>query len=347
MILIPDNIKEQWEIEFDSNKGYLKFTLKNFEFQEEVPRAQQQQPQGTQSNSDPSSNLLDHKTFNIYEKKPRKFETKLVKPSFSQDKLALYRRYNAVVHNKPPIREGYFRTFICSNHIINEEIQSTTDSIESYTVGNFHLELYLDDKLFGVINQEYLKSGLTSCYFFFDPIFKPLSMGIVATLMEIQTIKDMSVNYPNFKYYYMSTYIHNYSKYGYKINYRPVDFWCPVGKMWVELDDKVMQKLEKDEAQLCDERDPEVDEKEYAEDLLGFLAELESSRKLFLFDLPAMADHYGSETIEFEGTVLKLFNGFHDESIGPWLRAFSLKFYDLYDALGKENVSRIDFILNQ
>lgn len=213
--------------------------------------------------------------------KPRKFEIRYEESEFTWQKYDLYNRYNKEIHKKKKQSKSFFTYFICKSKIAQEEITSPVDPNEKKSLGTFHMHFYLDDVLIGISSQDHIHSGLTSNYFFYEPVFKDLKLGVISALMEIQEIQKFNIFFPNFKYYYMGTFIHSNSKLKYKASYKPVEFSCPGSQKWVEYTKEVEEIMEKaEQIEISGEtRNPEG---EFEGDLLGYLAEVKSINKLYI-----------------------------------------------------------------
>jgi len=78
---------------------------------------------------------------------------------------------------------------------------------------------------------------LSSVYFYYDPDYAFLSLGVFSALSEIDWIKSILVDVPKLKYYYMGYYIPSCVKMKYKGDYKPSDLLCPEVYEWVPLAD--------------------------------------------------------------------------------------------------------------
>ena len=83
-------------------------------------------------------------------------------------------------------------------------------------MGCFHFQYILDGKIIAISVADILPKGFSSYYFFWDPDYKKLSLGIVSAVNELKYVRDMYKEFPKFKYYYMGWYIQSSSKMVYK-----------------------------------------------------------------------------------------------------------------------------------
>jgi len=109
--------------------------------------------------------------------------------------------------------------------------------------GSFHQQYILDGKLIGVGVIDILPSCLSSVYFFYDPEYSFLSLGIYSALKELEWVIQASKTCSSLTYYYMGFYIHSCPKMRYKGQYKPSDLLDPEGGGWVPLEDCI-PKLE-------------------------------------------------------------------------------------------------------
>lgn len=95
------------------------------------------------------------------------------------------------------------------------------------------MKYYIETELIGVGVVDILPHGLSSVYFFYEPKYKDLRLGVFSSLIEIEYIRWLSVSFPEFKYYYMGFYIQNSNKMNYKGNYEPFHLLCPITYQFV------------------------------------------------------------------------------------------------------------------
>lgn len=69
------------------------------------------------------------------------------------------------------------------------------------------MKYYLENKLIGVGVIDIIPDGLSSVYFFYDPEYKDYRLGIFSSLIEIEYIRWMQLSFPEFKNYYLGSYI--------------------------------------------------------------------------------------------------------------------------------------------
>ena len=96
------------------------------------------------------------------------------------------------------------------------------------TFGSYHQKYYLDNKLIAVAVLDILPKCVSSVYFFYDPDYSHLSLGVYAALREIALTQSLNTVLSDLSYYYMGYYIHSCSKMRYKSDYKPSELLCPV-----------------------------------------------------------------------------------------------------------------------
>ena len=94
--------------------------------------------------------------------------------------------------------------------------------------GSYHQKYYIDNVLIAVAVLDILPFCVSSVYFFYDPDYSFLSLGVYAALREIGLTQSLNMVLPDLKYYYMGYYIHSCPKMRYKGDYKPSELLCPV-----------------------------------------------------------------------------------------------------------------------
>ena len=87
----------------------------------------------------------------------------------------------------------------------------------------------------GVI--DILPACVSSVYFYYDPEFSFLSLGVYSALSEINLANKLRESSSELKYYYLGFYIHSCPKMRYKAQYRPSELLDPVSYKWVPLEE--------------------------------------------------------------------------------------------------------------
>ena len=159
------------------------------------------------------------------------YTTEIVSAEFLQESFLLYKKYQIAVHHDPPnkINRNGYEGFLCGNNLIKEKPSEN----HRLGLGNFHVLHRIDGKLVAVGVLDFLPSGVSSVYFFYDPEYSGFSLGVVGALKEIELVKNHSSE--SFKYYYLGFYINSCQKMRYKGEYLPSELLCPKNYVWVDI----------------------------------------------------------------------------------------------------------------
>lgn len=189
------------------------------------------------------------------------YTSEIVSAEFSEESYLVYRKYQISVHKEPPnkpSRAGY-EGFLCGTNLVTEP-KSEKNPLG---LGNFHQLHRIDGKLAAVGVLDFLPSGISAVYFFYDPEFSHLALGVIGALREIDLIKaHLTID---FKYYYMGFYIHTCQKMRYKGEYLPSQLLCPTNFVWVDIE-KVLKeishqfkKIDQCSEETVGKKDPDMD----------------------------------------------------------------------------------------
>lgn len=128
-----------------------------------------------------------------------------IRPSqFTEESYLLYRKYTMQIHEKEEASEKSYNDFLCSTPLFDDPQGREDEALPpSGGYGSFHQYYRLDGKLIAVGVLDVLHSCLTSVYFFYDPDYAFLSLGVYSALKEIEWVQQTSLAIPRFKYYYM------------------------------------------------------------------------------------------------------------------------------------------------
>lgn len=161
--------------------------------------------------------------------------TKEIVPArFEEESFEIYSRYCKAIHNDKEVTEKSYTSFLCTPNLIASKVTGKNPGDPELLLGCYHVKYYLDGKLFAVGVVDVTENALSSVYFFYDPKYKALNIGIIGSLWEIEFIQEMNKEFPDFKYYYLGFYVHNSKKMVYKGDYEPCELLCPEKKSWHE-----------------------------------------------------------------------------------------------------------------
>ena len=81
-----------------------------------------------------------------------------------------------------------------------------------------------------------LPTCLSSVYFFYDPAYHHLSLGVWSALQEIEWVKRFAVAHPDCRFWAAGYYVHSCPKMRYKAQFYPSQLLCPVRHTWHALE---------------------------------------------------------------------------------------------------------------
>jgi len=176
------------------------------------------------------------------EAKKHKFEVTLIQAQYSDESYEIYKKYQIAIHHDEPSKlthDSYTNFLVHSPliHIPPSTSSSSTEKTPPCGYGSFHQQYRIDGKLVAVGVIDVLPLCISSVYFYYDPDYAFLSLGVFSALSEIDWIKSVLVDVPKLKYYYMGYYIPSCAKMKYKGDYKPSDLLCPEVYEWVPLAD--------------------------------------------------------------------------------------------------------------
>ena len=138
-------------------------------------------------------------------KRNRETEIIIQKPSLTQAHLDLYNKYHAFKHQKDDWTHRnispreYKENFVEGAHDFGKEV------------------LYMQDgKIIGVDLIDILDDGISSIYFYYDPDFPRLSLGIYSLLYQIELAKVLEL-----PWIYLGYWVDGCKAFSYKSNFQP------------------------------------------------------------------------------------------------------------------------------
>jgi len=127
------------------------------------------------------------------------------KPSITKDHVALYNKYHLWKAQKDSwshrdiSNDEYFENFVDGANDFGKEV------------------LYIvDDKLVGVDLIDILDDGISSIYFFYDPEYAHLSLGIYSLIYQINLAKILEL-----RWIYLGYWVDGCKAFAYKTNFKP------------------------------------------------------------------------------------------------------------------------------
>lgn len=141
----------------------------------------------------------------IYKAGKERFEYRLVRPSMTAEKMALYRRYLEGQHGDP------------EQALMLDEFSYMEFFVRSFLGDRTReLQLWEGSRMIGLGICDLIMDAWSSVYFFFDPDCSSYSPGHYSMLLEVELAREMG-----FEYYYPGFLIHGISAMEYKNKLRP------------------------------------------------------------------------------------------------------------------------------
>lgn len=166
-------------------------------------------------------------------------------------------RFSRFLIDTPLVEEPISNFNFLDNEIVSDKLSSEIcdDSIR-YLVrpppvpthyGTYHCHYFLDGQLIAVGVLDVLPKYLTTVYFFYEPGYSHLNLGIYSALTEISMIRRMNQQYAGVQpnkliYYHMGYFVPESLKMRYKLRFRPSSLLCSETHSYVETN-KCLEKL--------------------------------------------------------------------------------------------------------
>ncbi len=138
-------------------------------------------------------------------KKNRNTQIYIQKPTLSYEHIELYNKFHKFKAKKSGWKyyeidlQTYYEEFVVGAHDFGKEV------------------LYVvDDKVVGVDLIDILDDGISSIYFFYDPDYEKLSLGIFSLMMQISLAKQMGL-----PWIYLGYWVDGCASFAYKKRFNP------------------------------------------------------------------------------------------------------------------------------
>ena len=118
---------------------------------------------------------------------------KLEPAKFEKESFELYKKYCRVIHNKKTESANSYEHFLCMQTLKPEVLEDEEGN--KLELGCFHMKYFIKEQLVAVGVVDILHEVLSNVYFFYDPDYKKLSLGVFGTLQEIEYIKKNNKNF--------------------------------------------------------------------------------------------------------------------------------------------------------
>ena len=140
-------------------------------------------------------------------KKNAKTQIYMQKPSLTYEHIELYNRYHKFKEQKSGWSyyeidlQTYYEEFVVGAHNFGKEV------------------LYFDeDRLIGVDLIDILEDGISSIYFYYDPSYANLSLGIYSLLIQIDLAKRLGL-----QWIYLGYWVKGCASFAYKSQFKPYE----------------------------------------------------------------------------------------------------------------------------
>mmetsp|Transcript_11909 Transcript_11909/g.33562 ORF Transcript_11909/g.33562 Transcript_11909/m.33562 type:complete len:713 (-) Transcript_11909:116-2254(-) len=155
-------------------------------------------------------------------------------PDIPEVEFELFKKYQTIHHKDTDVSLKSFKRFLCDSPLVPVS-RVESPSAPSCGYGSFHQQYWLGDRLVAVGVVDVLPKCLSSKYFFWDPSMAKLSLGTLASLLEIDWVKNEATHAPEFRYYYLGYYLHDCHRMKYKASFSPSELLCPLTYQWVPI----------------------------------------------------------------------------------------------------------------
>lgn len=155
------------------------------------------------------------------------FTTRFEPPTYTEEKYALFAKYQEGIHSDFKHNKRSFERFLCDSPFSDEiklgtpeewdqlnTLASRESPVELLRVGPAHECYYYEGALIAIAVIDFLPSGLSSVYFIWDPAFKKWSLGKVSAMRELMILSKTER-----PYYYLGYYVEDCPKMNYKAAY--------------------------------------------------------------------------------------------------------------------------------
>ena len=172
------------------------------------------------------------------------------------EKLKVYQKYQTIIHKSKPeeiTKEKFDSIWGRTNLIDNIGIKLPQDldkkvkhpEIYPKKYGTYNIIHRIDGKIVAVGVWDILPTTLSSVYFYYDPDYQFLDIGVFTAIKEIEYIKSFHDLIDNkFKYYVLGMYCETVTKFRYKGFFHPTEIFDRHTNNFVYLKD--IQNLLKD-----------------------------------------------------------------------------------------------------
>lgn len=215
---------------------------------------EEEEEEGEGANGEQPQDLLDLVTLPDPKDCVHKLEIKLLKswPRTAEisatfaSSYAVFKKFQSIVHlDDHNCDEKHYSDFIVESPLVREpgpRKPGTGDPMPC-DYGSYHQQYWLDGNLVAVALLDILPRMVVCEYFFYDPSYRFLSLGVYSAIREIAFVRELGQYDPRMRHYCMGYYVHSCPKMAYKNQYGSAELLCPVTLRYMPIE-KCLPKLE-------------------------------------------------------------------------------------------------------
>lgn len=167
-------------------------------------------------------------------KPEHRFEVTLEEDIFTEEKYALYAKYQTEIHHEPASRvtRRGFKHHLCNSPLVRFVHNNKR-------LGSYHHCYRIDGDLVAMAVLDLLPDSVSAVYFMYNPdAFNKFSPGKLSALRETALCVE-----EDYRWYMMGYYIHSCIKMKYKADFKPQYVLDPVSYEWDVLDEEMKRKM--------------------------------------------------------------------------------------------------------
>ena len=161
---------------------------------------------------------------------------------------AVFKKFQSIVHlDDHDCDERHYSDFIVESPLVREPAGSQNKpggtGGPTCDYGSYHQQYWLDGNLVAVALLDILPRMIVCEYFFYDPSYKFLSLGVYSAVREIAFVRELGRQDPRMRHYCMGYYVHSCPKMAYKNQYGSAELLCATTLQYVPIE-RCLPKLE-------------------------------------------------------------------------------------------------------
>ena len=159
---------------------------------------------------------------------------------------AVFKKFQTVVHHdEHDCNERQYSDFVVESPLVPAPGPLKPDTGEKMPCdyGSYHQQYWLDGNLVAVGLLDILPRMIVCEYFYYDPSYKFLSLGVYSAIREIAFVRELGQYSPQMRHYCMGFYVHSCPKMSYKNQYSAAELLCPITLQYVPIE-RCIPKLE-------------------------------------------------------------------------------------------------------